>query len=72
MGVDYGEAPLNRFGPAIVTISVLGLYGAHLMGWGPSWAVPDEETMKNLSIMVASYWVGSSSGSARKTEILEK
>lgn len=62
---------MTAFGPAIVTVVLLGLYGAHLMGIGPAWGVPDEETMKNLTIMVASYWVGSSHGSDRKTEIMQ-
>lgn len=53
----------------MVTLAILGLYGAHLLGVGVAWGVPDEETMKNLSIMVVSYWVGSSHGSDRKTEI---
>ena len=62
---------MNAFGPAVVTIALLAFYGAHLMGFGPAWSVPDEETMKNLTIMVASYWVGSSHGSDRKTEIMQ-
>jgi len=60
----------SGFGPAVVTVALLAVYVAHLMGLGPVWGAGDEETMKNLTIMVASYWVGSSHGSDRKTEIL--
>lgn len=60
---------MNAFGPAIVSAIILALYGAHVLGYGHVEGEADKELLKLLATAVVYYWVGSSSGSARKTEI---
>lgn len=54
-----------RFGAAIVTLIILGLFGFVI--FNGSHIDPDlKETLKVLSVAAASYWIGSSAGSASK------
>ena len=39
----------SGFGPAVVTVALLAVYVAHLMGLGPVWGAGDEETMHLLA-----------------------
>jgi hypothetical protein len=60
---------VNKFGPAIVSVIVLALYAANVLGYGHIEGEAERELMKVLTTMVVGYWIGSSSGSARKTEM---
>ena len=57
----------KRFwGAAFVTVSVMSLYGAVLLGLAPKPEPDLAETLKALVTLAAGYWIGSSSGSASK------
>jgi len=57
----------RRFlGSAFVTVVVLGLYGAVVLGLAPKPDADLAETLKALVTLAAGYWIGSSSGSASK------
>lgn len=54
-----------RFGAAIVTLIILGLFGFVIFN-GSHIDSDLKETLKVLSVAAASYWIGSSAGSASK------
>ena len=59
---------MNRYGPMIVSMIILALFGAHMMGFGLSWAEGDQKLMETCLTLVVGYWLGSSHGSAMKTD----
>ena len=61
---------MNKFGPLFVSVVILGLYGAHAMGLGKPWADGDTNLMNMCLTLVMGYWLGSSSGSAAKNDII--
>lgn len=61
-----GEFDKRFWGAAFVTVSVVILFGAVLLGIAPAPAPDLAETLKALVTLAAGYWIGSSSGSASK------
>ena len=53
---------LNALGPIVVSLVILGLFGANLL-----LGMPSSELLNTCVTLVVGYWVGSSSGSAAKT-----
>jgi hypothetical protein len=59
----------RRFLAALfVTMIILGLYAAVILGIAPVPADDMKETLKMSVVAVISYWIGSSSGSAAKDQ----
>lgn len=52
---------------AVLLVAWFASMLAHYRGWPPL-SADDGATLRNLALLVAGYWVGSSSGSARKDE----
>lgn len=63
---------MNRYGPAMVSAVILLIYGAHMLGLGHGvmWGEGDVKLMDTCLTLVIGYWLGSSSGSAAKTELM--
>lgn len=59
---------LRFCGSAFVTVVVLGIYGAVVLGMVPKPDADLAETLKALVTLAAGYWIGSSSGSASKDQ----
>lgn len=62
----------SQIGQLLVTIAILGFYGAHALGLGGTWSDGDNQLMNVCLTLVIGYWLGSSSGSAKKTDALLK
>ena len=60
----------NRFGQYLVTLAIVGVYLAHYAGIGPVWDTTDSQLQNLLLMAVVGYWLGSSDGSARKSETI--
>lgn len=63
---------VNQFGPALVSAIILAIYGTHMMGHGMAWGEGDTKLMETCLTLVIGYWLGSSHGSDRKTEMLNR
>ena len=58
--------PLTVYGPFIISLIVLGMFGASMLGKLPNIS-PDAQAQLNAAVMlVIGYWIGSSAGSAAK------
>lgn len=63
---------MNRWGPAMVSAIILITYCSHALGLGSApWDESSTKLMEVCLTLVMGYWLGSSSGSARKTELTE-
>ena len=62
---------VNQIGPCLVSFVILGLYAAHMLGHTIAWTEGDIKLMDTCLTLVIGYWLGSSVGSARKTELAE-
>lgn len=62
---------MQQFGPALVSSVILAIYGLHMTGatHGAVWTDGDVKLMDTCLTLVVGYWLGSSAGSARKTEL---
>lgn len=61
---------LKQLGPALVSATFLGVYLAHYLGYGIPWGDGDVRLNDICLGIVLTYWIGSSSESVRKTDIL--
>lgn len=62
---------MNQFGPALVSAVILGIYALHVAGHGIAMDAAELKLLETCLTLVVGYWLGSSVGSARKTEISE-
>lgn len=61
---------MHQIGPAFVSVVILAIYALHMTGaTGGTWAEGDIKLMDTCLTLVVGYWLGSSAGSARKTEL---
>ncbi len=62
---------MQQLGPALVSATILVIYALHMTGHGGSapWTEGDVKLMDTCLTLVVGYWLGSSAGSARKTEL---
>lgn len=60
---------MNKYGSLIVSAVILAIYAIHAMGYGGHWTEGDQKLMDTCLTLTVGYWLGSSAGSARKSEI---
>lgn len=63
---------MNRYGPMLISLVIMGLYAAHMMGYGIAWTEGDMKLMDMCLTLTIGYWLGSSHGSAQKQEDNQK
>lgn len=61
---------MRQAGQIIVSVVVLGVWTAHMLGVLKPWGDADTSTIGNALALVLGYWIGSSHGSDRKTDML--
>lgn len=59
-------------GKLLVSAVVLCLWGAVTVGWTPPQTPENMKLMDTLATIVVTYWIGSSSSSDRKSEMLHE
>lgn len=64
---------MHKLGPAFVSAVILAIYALHSTGaTHAAWTEGDVKLMDTCLTLVVGYWLGSSAGSARKTELNDK
>jgi hypothetical protein len=70
--MGYGTAhnspkdELNSYGALMFSAVILALYSAVVMGWSAPQSEAEVELLKNILLLVAGYWIGSSRSSTTK------